>query len=554
MPSRENFCVYRVAECTFLVAGTSVLPLGGEQKARKKFSTPSSAKEIAEQIVDVYRAQAAPQRPIEVTIRVHGYNNRRDDFEESILEDSEPQRLNRGADSFRPPGSFYIGYWWQSEGLGSRVSLGDTAQAIYKSPAVGWVLFFLPVLGLLLRFAAHVPPDSLVGWILAPFFRAPTTELLLGAGVILILLRLSTYLRDRYRALHYGVPDFGEFVREVTRNIHDRMKPELASGLASPMVTVNVIGHSMGALVLINAFRVLCDYFSVDEENGTPSKTIGPDGIIGLGKMILCAADIPALMATPDHNNYFLSVLRRFDKLHVLSSDRDVVLKWLSLVANWASEPRYDMAGRKLGNLYLASRRVPWEADAAAPIREWPISRPVCLMFPLYHENPLFSSTPDHAARPQDRRQLFFHDCTLDPSLSGTMPRLLLGLGIVLGIAAALLGAARGIWALFGWQWHWPALALWVIGGFAGLVLLGMLCRPIWPKARDHGIGGFLGMFIDWPALLVFLSFRHGWNPHSGYFAPGSESRHLIASLLHGGESLPPSGGVLRHAEVTIGT
>ena len=136
----------------------------------------------------------------------------------------------------------------------------------------------------------------------------------------------------------------------------------------------------------------------------------------------------------------------------------------------------------------------------------------------------------------------------------GTVPRLILAFAFVLAVAASLFVIDFGVMSLLGRPWSWPALGLWTIGGFSGLVILGLLCRPAWPRARDHWIGGVLGMFIDWPSILVFLSFRPRWNPHSGYFAAGSHSRRLIASLLRDGESLAPGDGVLRHAEITIRT
>ena len=93
---RENFCVYRAAaENTFLVAGTSILAPGTDQPARPSF-TRSHPRTIAEQVVTAYRAQTQPRKPIEVTIRVHGYNNRRDDFEESILEDAGAEDVVEG--------------------------------------------------------------------------------------------------------------------------------------------------------------------------------------------------------------------------------------------------------------------------------------------------------------------------------------------------------------------------------------------------------------------------------------------------------------------------
>lgn len=572
----ENFQVYRAkkVERTFLVAGTSILPPGGDRLSRPEDFEPTTAQELAQELWTAYEGS-----PIPVTIRVHGYNTRRKHFERAVLEDAAPALFgpkNGGADhtreSFRPDGAFYVGYWWQSEGLLSGTSFRDTIQAIGLSPAVGWVLLILPILGFLTMggclakvapFLANPPEGSFFDLVFLPFLRRTSAAMLLGAGVLVVLLRVSTYLRDRYRALHYGVPDFGEFIRALEGHLRTARRAGASSAAGTspgPVAVLNVIGHSMGTLVLINAFRVMVDYFSTESEDGSRPRSLGPQGTLGLGSMILCAADIPAIMATPDHDNYFLSALRRFD-LHVLSSDRDVILKWLSLIANWAIEPRHDMAGRKLGNTLLIRMRPPWQPEDAGETRGiWPVTRPVWRPFPLYRRDPLQATSTNPEVYPVEREKLFFYDCTLDPSVSGSMPALLGALLIVIVLVAAITALPYGVvWLVntvrpeWQWGWHWPAPAVWLVGAYGALVVVGLLCRGFWPWARDRGaLGGILGMFIDWPTTLVFLMGHRGWNPHGGYFAFGRPPRQLIANLLRGQVPALEPQPTIRQQEVEV--
>ena len=554
-----NFAVYRAkrAARTYLVASTSAIRQGADPLRRKdEFEASAALDALARELREAFVAGGG-EKPVAVTLKVHGFNTRRKDFEAEVLCDADPNLrfapsssrrppdVDPDRETFRPGDRFFIGYRWPSEGMLTPGSIRDTAVSLVHSPLIGLFLLLLPAiallwLGCLQGFLDHALPGvalgtrvlvdaghsmvmaadraapalgGLLALLLAPYGEACAAATLLGAGLLFLVLRLSTYLRDRYRALHYGIPDLGEFLRALEERVHpDGVKLQL-----------DVIGHSMGALLLINALRVMSDYFHGAGPAGPADVGLGRDGTFKLRTLVLCAADIPVVMATPDHNNYFLSVLRRFEAVHVFSSDRDIILKWLSSIANWASEPRYDMSGRKLGNVVLVRarpRRI-GRPDSRADWTLCPVTRPVFRPYQVYVSDPIVSSL--HPAT------LHFHDCTRDLSLSGTE-------AAVLPVAFAVLLL---LWLASRVYFH--GLMLWLLSALALPLALGLLLRPVWPWLRDRGTwGGIAGGFAEWPVLMMFLTWWVGWNPHCGYFMFEQTPRRRISAILRDPSIYPP--------------
>jgi len=531
-----NFVVYEAGSGSraYLVASTSGVRQGEEELADKKRFHPSSVAALAEAML---ARRSNSDEPVEMTIKVHGFNTRRGDFEKEVLLDA----IDAPApETFRPDDRFFVGFYWQSEGLLGRRVLGDTFWAAFFTPAIGTMLLVVPAVALLLmRFGGHlhlggvwaeVPPfvRSVFDELFVPYRRVALAALLLGTGVVLLALRLATYALDRYRALHYGVPDLGEFMRCLENELHDkRIKVEL-----------DIVAHSMGTLVVINALRVMSDFFS---SKTTPGDELGRDGTYKLRSLVLCAPDLPAIMATPDRNNYFLAALRRVKKLHLFSNDRDIILKWLSSIANWMSEPRQEMSGRKLGNVLLVRCRPSdiGDEDSRKDWKLWPMTRPVFRNFHVYDKDPIVShdgfTRADLTTRP-----LHFHDCTLDPSVSGDLTHHIV---VLAALALAWLGLR---WAPHVAAMHWVshlAALRWITGLVVAFLALGIPARLLWPRLRDVGLlGSLCGVFADWPALAVFVS-GHGWNPHSGYFALGRPPRQRIAAILANHEAFPKMDG-----------
>ena len=540
--SRDGFEVYRAKTVarTYLVVSASAVRRGQDPPWLADHFDPAPALDrLAHELTQAF--EPARDTPVPVTLKVHGFNTRRKSFERELVIDADPAHsqsffprrklppeFDPARETFRPDERFLIGFRWPSEGVFTPGSLLDTWSALWRSPAVGVFLLLGPALTVLWLCWLRRPLPALGDvWrvLLLPYLDGCVAAILLGVGCLFLTLRVSTYLRDRYRALHYGVPDLGEFMRALEERLYPR----------GVRIQLDVIGHSMGALVVINAFRVMSDYFHGLGPGG-PGGLIGPDrpgpakdrglgrgGTFQLGSLILCAADIPAAMATPDRNNYFLSALRRFDAIHVFSSDRDIILKWLSSLANWASEPRFDMSGRKLGNVLLI-RTAPSRLRHPDSRADWtlcPVTRPVLRHYQLYEEDPILSA--------RYPATLHFHDCSRDRSVSGTE----LAAVVITGLVLVVVAGAAAILDLAALWWLAAQIAL-----FVGL---GLLCRPLWTRLRDRpGLGGVAGFFAEWTTLMMFPAFRRGWNPHGGYFMLHQAPRQRISAILRDPSLYPP--------------
>lgn len=461
------------------------------------------------------RRAPARRRRAPLTLRTHGFNSRLSDFARDLVREAAAPE----DESLRPGGRVLVGYRWPSEGLLSARSLGDTWRALVFTVAVSVVLLLLPALALLppghrwLAGGATGPVAAALRPLFWPYASTLLASALLGAGLLLLLFRLSTYLRDRYRALHYGAPDLCEFVRDL----------ELGLDAMRVRVALDIVGHSLGCLMLVNAVRVMSDFFHLP---GAEPRTLGTGRALALRTLVLCGPDIPAALATPQRNNYFLSALRRFSSVHVLSSDRDIVLKWASTLMNWSSEPTHDMAGRHLGNVLLA--RADSVPPALRPARATggylPALRPQVRSFAavgVAAAGHAGGPAPGAAVpRPVLRGRLawiHFHDCSACPSLGGGGRAPVLWSLAALALCAALHLALR------------VPFTAWLLGWAAILFGLGALLRGVegW---RDHWrLGPWIGALADWPAV---VSFGRRVNPHGGYLVPGSEPRRLVAHLL----------------------
>jgi hypothetical protein len=429
---------------------------------------------------------------IQITLRTHGYNTRFGDFLRQVVDESDPDPNC----TLRPANRFYIGYRWPSAGIGSWRSIADTLSALAITWSISVLLLLIPILAL--SRLGHLPQlMPVLGPFVLPLFSAVT----LGVGIGLLLLRGSTYLSDRYRALHYGVPDLAEFVRDLDDQINPmRIRAD-----------IDMVGHSMGCLLLVNAVRIMTDFFHYPGDEG---QTLSRAAMIRLRSLVLCAADIPMVLAVPGRNNYFLSSLRRFSAIHVLSSDRDIILKWASNIGNWASEPRFDMSSRRLGNaLLVKTKSAPSRLQGEYIGGEYlPVTRPGRQYIPA-------SETAWEIEEGCKTALLQFHDCSRCWSVGGDL-KWAAGAGIV----AALVGGA--LWfSPFGVLAKWPAVLVWI------LYVLGFGSRWLQHVLADHWrLGPAVGLLGDWPSTTAFGSrFR---NPHGGYFMRGDEPRHLIARLI----------------------
>lgn len=451
------------------------------------------------------------RRRAPVTLRTHGFNARLGDFARDLLREATAALQ----ETLRPGRRVLIGYRWPSEGVFSMRSARDTAKALFFTAAVSVLLLLLPLLALSppgqhwLAGGGSGPAAQALRPLFWPYASRVLAAALLGSGALLLVLRLSTYLRDRYRALQYGVPDLCEFVRDL----------EIGLEAMRIRVAFDLVGHSMGCLTLVNAVRVMTEFF---HRPGVESRFLGYGRAIRLRTLVLAAPDIPAALASPERNNYFLASLRRFAAVHVLSSDRDIVLKWASTLFNWASEPRHDLAGRHLGNVFLArAGSVPQGVHGTLHVGPYlPALRPQVRAFPVV--DPRIPRRGQHSLA-----WVHFHDCSVCPSLGA-------GAGWT---AARSLGVLAAVAALH--LWLGLAVTLWALAWAAILFGFGALARWI-PGWRDRWrLGPLVGVFADWPSIVGFGPHS---NPHGGYFVPGSEPRRLIARILRH-PAPPPAAG-----------
>src|SRR6185436_9048213 len=149
--SQMNFEVYKAASVplTYLVVSTSAGLDEGPPEPKHGFGTTPALPALVDELTAAF--QAANGAAVPVTLKIHGYNTRRGEFEREIIQDGNDNPAGSNAsETFRPDERFLIGFRWPSEGMGSRESWRDTGKAVALTPAIGVLLLLLPLHGLLL--------------------------------------------------------------------------------------------------------------------------------------------------------------------------------------------------------------------------------------------------------------------------------------------------------------------------------------------------------------------------------------------------------------------
>ncbi|HEY9634056.1 MAG TPA: hypothetical protein V6D14_11645 [Coleofasciculaceae cyanobacterium] len=299
----------------------------------------------------------------ELIISVHGYNNGIDITKKRYQGIHE--WINNPDNISHTEGKVFLGYRWPSEDL-KKVEWKKAFIALPILPS--WTFFIGLVASVILCFAMVILQPN---WFLIPllllFVVLPTIIL------TFILMRLSVYFRDSYRAINFGVPDLVELIRQIDQeafsqagileeNWKTELDPENSQGQNHrKRIKLTFIGHSLGCLVVTNTIRIISDVFdqksigSLKISNDSNIQKL-PDEKVGrvfsLGRLVLLAADIPVETVIPRRANFLRSSLRRFEEAYIFSNEGDMVLRIASTIANYISFPASDrINGYRLGNL-----------------------------------------------------------------------------------------------------------------------------------------------------------------------------------------------------------
>ncbi|MEH2462170.1 alpha/beta hydrolase [Nostoc sp.] len=297
-----------------------------------------SAKKMIGKIAESLQSSPEP----EIIINIHGYSSTPSDTEIGCKKIYDYVNTH-----IQQPNKYiFIGYRWPSENPIKTDESGSFGQklmnALYSLPILPaiflvlgltisiWSAIVLLFLDILSNSAVH-------------FF----TVLLIFSGIVssitftLIFLRISTYFRDTYRAINYGVTDLVELIRQLDSTV------KLPS---NKRIKLSFISHSMGCFVVTNVIRILSDVFDVKSINKEPDSDIG--NVFRLGRLVLVAPDVPVETILPGRANFLRSSLRRCEEAYIFCNEGDLALRFTSTAANYFSFPaRTRISGYRLGNI-----------------------------------------------------------------------------------------------------------------------------------------------------------------------------------------------------------
>ncbi len=352
---------------------------------------------------DLHRIKVDPTiaEPPQLVIAVHGYNTSErgiqkwyHDIFRYVAHDDKQISQNRNL--------VFIGYRWSSEQIlfnpkhlwVNLKALPSVPRAVLSVGLVLVLLYFGGMISEVLRSLDILPPTSLsisllnalfddwqvLGKIVSVFILV-SLRLLMGSALaitiavtVLLLLRVSVYFRDVYRAVNFAVPDLTELIRQIDHAVIDldvdqiqqkHTKPSEALRQATRLqlepheterITLSFLGHSMGGLVITNVIRILSDVFDRRSIEHNPTAEIG--NTLRLGRLILASPDIPVLSVVSSRANGLASSLRRFDEAYLFSNEGDLALRLASTAANYISFPsRLHYHGHRLGSIAIRNDR-----------------------------------------------------------------------------------------------------------------------------------------------------------------------------------------------------
>jgi esterase/lipase superfamily enzyme len=335
--SIKRVCVDGDPKClpAYWVESTAPLNVEDAEKASKKAVGGNAHPGLRLEAVDQDKAigrivdDLNVQDP-EIVIAIHGFNN---PTAVALKRFAEAYQYANGKSSIRERRPVCIGYHWPSEKLGK-----PFPSSLRAAPGLVFGLLICPAIAATLLLGLVAPR-----WRLAFDFRMIAYLIglmLVSLPIATMVFRSMSYFRDQYRAMHYGVPDLIEFIRDIEK--------QLRKAGVRRRVTLSFIGHSMGGFVVTNLVRVLSDVFNLGEPpESVPSGADARDMRVGseigstlvLGRMVLVSPDIPAETLMTHRANFLGPSLRRFQEAYLFSNAGDVVVGMVSAVANHFSFP-----------------------------------------------------------------------------------------------------------------------------------------------------------------------------------------------------------------------
>jgi pimeloyl-ACP methyl ester carboxylesterase len=300
------------------------------------------------------------QPEAEIVILVHGYNT-----DQQYIEHWYRETGNYIVQQYPQThkGMIFIGYRWSSEPAAATLKLGfSLAQValpklltIMGRSSLGGIILALLALGLSLWLIV-VEGIKFIGLLLTSTSILGIAFFVLAPILTLLLLRLSNYFRDTYRANHYGVADLIELIRQIDRTV-SQSRPH------GPRIKLSFIGHSMGAFVVTQTVRTLADVFdpntigTLNFSDRSPALSNQIGNVFELGRLVLVAPDISAESIISGRANVLRSSMRRFEEAYLFSNEGDMALRLASTIANYFSFPAKTRdGGYRLGNVAVRKR------------------------------------------------------------------------------------------------------------------------------------------------------------------------------------------------------
>jgi pimeloyl-ACP methyl ester carboxylesterase len=332
---------------------------------------------VLTEIREIARYLLASEAP-QIVIAIHGYGTLKKDAEDRY------KKMYHYVKQICPSKTtVFFGYHWPSEKPTgdpsiANESLGNKLQNAWNSLPIlpSWIFRGGLAVGLISAVALFFML-TLKGVIILILVLAVGS---FSALLTLILLRLSTYFRDNYRATNFGVLDLVELIRHLDQAISEEDTTEaIANG--DKKIKLSFIGHSMGGFVVTNTIRILSDVFDRGSIQKNPNAAIGR--VFELERLVLVAPDIPVETVVPSRANFLRSSLRRCREAYAFVNEGDLALRLASTTANYFSFPsKTRFSGYRLGNLTAKrfdhtgdrNKRILSQADYG--IRNWNLDDP----------------------------------------------------------------------------------------------------------------------------------------------------------------------------------